>query len=62
MTASVLAADAVRRQRVRQQADLFGRSELREYIRHFATCDLMTLRQHAAWKLAAAVMKHEGEG
>jgi hypothetical protein len=30
MTASVLAADAVCCQRVRQQADLFGRSELLE--------------------------------
>jgi hypothetical protein len=60
MTASVLAADAVARQRAQQQANLFGRSELREYIRRFATCDLMTLRQLAARRLAAAVMKHEG--
>ncbi len=62
MTASILAADAVRCQHARQQADLFGRSELREYILRFATCDPMMLRQHAARRLAAAMMKHEGEG
>jgi len=59
MTASVLAADAFRRQRFREEA---GGSELREYLRRFATCEPMTLRQHAARRLAAVVMKHEGEG
>ena len=62
MTASVLAADAFRRQRFREAGAAAGGSELREYLRRFATCEPMTLRQHAARRLAAVVMKHEGEG
>jgi len=62
MTASVLAADAFCRQRFREAGAAAGGSELREYLRRFATCEPMTLRQHAARRLAAVVMKHEGEG
>jgi len=61
MTASVLAADTARRARL-QQRRAGDRFELREYIRRFCTCNPMTLRQHAARKLAVAVMQHEGEG
>ena len=62
MTAATVAADQVREQNARQRIVLYNSSDAINYLKRFVGSEPMTLRQHAARRLAAAIMQHDGDG
>jgi hypothetical protein len=62
MTAASVAADQVRQQNAGQRVVMYNSSDAINYLKRFVGSEPMTLRQHAARRLAAAIMQHDGDG